>query len=110
MLALIQASGLLSAEVEEPYYTGEFTEAQGGRVTGPRLHDISMAVHGRNLRTQGKVGTHYSLTLRGTVDPVTSGPISSVVQNTWLVPKMRRKVSFGAGVTHGFGMGCEGVW
>lgn len=100
---LIQAGSLFSAEVEEPYCTGEFTEAQGGRATGPRLQ-------GRSLRPRGKVVTHYSLTLWGTVDPVTAGPKSSEVQNTWLVPKMRCRVSFGVGVTHGFGMCCEGVW
>lgn len=66
-MELIRASSLLSAEVEEPYYTVELAEAQGGRVTGPRLQSMSVAVQGRNLGSHGKVITHYSLTLRGTV-------------------------------------------
>lgn len=39
-LGLIQASSLVSAEVEEPYYTIEFTEAQRGTVTSPGLHSM----------------------------------------------------------------------
>lgn len=88
-MELIQASSLLSTEMEETYYTVEFTEAQGGRVTGPRLHSISMAVQGRNLKPWGKVVTHYSLTLRGTVNPVVVGLVSPKLWNTWRVPKMR---------------------
>lgn len=37
VLDLIQASSPAYAEVEEPYYIVEFTEAQRGRVTDPRL-------------------------------------------------------------------------
>lgn len=39
-LGLIQASSLVSAEVEEPYYTIEFTEAQRGTATSPGLHSM----------------------------------------------------------------------
>lgn len=69
-----------------------------------------MAVQGRKLRSQGKVVTHCSLTLRGTVNPMTFGFIRSKFWNTWLVPKMRCVVPFGTGNTHGFGMHCEGAW
>lgn len=108
-MELIRASSLLSAEVEEPYYTVELAEAQGGRVTGPRLQSMSVAVQGRNLGSHGKVITHYSLTLRGTVNPAAFGFISSKFRNTWLVPKMCCRVPFGTGITHGFGMCCEGA-
>ena len=106
-LELIQP--FFAAEVEEPYYTVELTEAQRGRVTGPRLHSMSVALQGRNLGPLGKGVTHYSLTLRGTVNPVAFGFISSKFWKIWLVPKMRWRVPFGTGITHGFGMCCEGA-
>lgn len=54
-MELILASSLFSAEMEEPYYTVELAKVQGGRVTGPRLHSMSVAVQGRNLGPRGKV-------------------------------------------------------
>ena len=49
----------------------------------------------RNLGPWDKVVTHYSLTLRGTVNPVAFGFTSSMFWNTWLVPKMRCRVPLG---------------
>lgn len=109
-LELIQASSLLSTEAEERYYTVEITEAQGGRVTGPRLHSMSRAVQGRNLKPQSKVVTHCSLILMGTVNPVPVGLKSSKFWNTWLVPKIRCMISLGTGIPPGFEMHCEGAW
>lgn len=88
-----------------PYYTDEFTEALRGRVIDPR-HVTGCA--GWEPGTLDKAVTHYSLTLRGTVNPVTFGFTSSKFWNTWLLPKMRSMFPFGTGNTHGFGMCCDG--
>lgn len=105
-LELIQASsGLGFTEVDEPYYSVAFSGAQGGRGTGPKLHSMPITVQNRNQGPWDKVVTHYSLTLRGTVNPESVGLISSKLRNAWLVPKMRCMVSLGSGVTHGFGSG-----
>lgn len=105
-LELLQASSSLClTETDEPYYTVEFTGAQGGRVTGPKLHSMSITVQNRNQGPWDKIVTHYSLTLRGTVISESVGLISSKLRNAWLVPKMRCMVSFGSGVAHGFSSG-----
>lgn len=61
----------------------------------------------RNRGPWDKVVTHYSLTLRGTVSPVSVDLVSSKFRNAWLVPKMRWMVSLGSGFTHGFDSGSS---
>lgn len=95
--------------MQEPAHTAEFPEAQRGKATNPKLWGTSPAAQRRSPGPWDEAVTHYSLTLRGTVNPAGIGFTRSMFWNTWLVPKMRCRVPFGTGFTHGFGMRCEGA-